>query len=179
MRKNLFFFGVIVSLLFAVSCKKTPDYVAVPFDCACGSVVWQGVDYPLLGTSYILTDSTNSASRRYYLTADVSLDGEEVTHGLSAWIQIPDIGSGGSFTIDAQSGENEFQAWVDEFNPNDPTDTLRQYVPVNAVVQVGAAAPAGGVETVSFLLTLNQLQDGEPVPGDINCSGSFTVNITP
>jgi hypothetical protein len=170
-------FFVVAALI--LSCKKTPDYVAVPFDCACGNVIWQGVDYPLLGTSYILTDSTNNASRRYYITADVSLEGEAATHGLSAWIQIPDIGSGGSFTIDAQSGINEFQAWVDEFNPNDPTDTLRQYVPVNAVVQVGAAAPSGGLETVSFLLTLNQLEEGEPVPGDINCSGSFTVNITP
>lgn len=179
MRNSIFL--LIILLCFGViqSCKKTPDYVAVPYDCACGSLSWQGEEYALLGTTYILTDSTNSKSRRYYITADVSLDDETSTHGLSAWIQIPDIGSGGSFTIDAQTGENEFEAWVDEFNPNDPTDTLRQYVPVNAVVQVGAAPAAGGIETVSFLLTLNQLQDGEPVPGDINCSGSFVVNITP
>jgi hypothetical protein len=98
---------------------------------------------------------------------------------LSAWIEIPDIGSGGNFSIDAQSGENEFQAWVDEFNPNDPTDTLRQYVPVNAVVQVGAAPAAGGTESVSFQLTLNQLEDGAPVPGDLNCSGNFSVIINP
>jgi hypothetical protein len=101
------------------------------------------------------------------------------THGLSAWIELPDIGNGGNFSIDAQTGESEFVAWVDEFNPNDPTDTLRQYVPVNAVVQIGAAPLAGGIETVNFQLTLNQLEEGTPVPGDINCSGSFTVTIAP
>jgi len=160
------------------SCKKTPDYVPSPYTCKCGSISWQGEDYELLGTSYILTDSTNAESRRYYITSDVSLEGESSTHGLSAWIEIPDIDGGGEFTIDAQSGVQEFQAWVDEFNPNDPTDTLRQYIPVNAVVQVAAAPAAGGTETVSFLFTLNQLEEGAPVPGDINLGGNFTVNIT-
>lgn len=177
------FINSLISLVLLVvllaGCKKTPDYVSVPYDCACGSLSWQGEDYALLGTNYIRTDSTNADSRRYYITTDVSLEGEVSTHGLSAWIEIPDLDGGGSFTIDAQTGVNEFQAWVDEFNPNDPTDTLRQYLPVNAVVQVGAATASGGVETVSFLFTLNQLEDGSLVPGDINCSGSFTVNVLP
>jgi len=174
-RSIMFFFAAAMSLW---ACKKTPDYVPNPYSCKCGSLNWQGEEYELLGTSYILSDSTNHASRRYHITSDVSLEGESSTHGLSAWIEIPDIDGGGEFTIDAQSGVNEFQAWVDEFNPNDPTDTLRQYVPVNAVVQVAAAPAAGGTETVSFLFTLNQLEEGEPVPGDINLAASFTVNIT-
>jgi hypothetical protein len=177
--RNLLVICTLFLVTVVASCRKTPDYVAAPYDCACGSLSWQGEEYPLLGTTYILTDSTNAKSRRYYITADVSLEGEVSTHGLSAWIEVPDIGNGGNFSIDAQTGENEFMAWVDEFNPNDPTDTLRQYVPVNAVVQIGAAPLAGGVETVNFQLTLNQLEEGEPVPGDINCSGSFTVNIRP
>jgi len=178
--RNLILLGsIICSSLLVVSCKKTPDYVAVPYDCACGSLSWQNEEYPLLGTTYILTDSTNAKSRRYYITADVSLEGEAATHGLSAWLEVPDIGNGGNFVIDAQSGESEFFAWVDEFNPNDPTDTLRQYIPVNAVLQIGAAPASGGIETVNFQLTLNQLEDGEPVPGDINCSGNFTVTIVP
>ena len=179
MRNLLIVCGIALGSSLLFSCKKTPDYVAVPYDCACGSLSWQGEEYPLLGTTYILTDSTNNRSRRYYITTDVSLEGETATHGLSAWIEIPNIGNGGNFSIDAQSGESEFQAWVDELNPNDPTDTLRQYVPVNAVVQVGAAPVTGGVETVNFQFTLNQLEEGAPVPGDINCSGSFTVTIAP
>jgi len=179
MRNLLIVCGIALGSSLLFSCKKTPDYVAVPYDCACGSLSWQGEEYALLGTTYILTDSTNNRSRRYYITTDVSLEGEANTHGLSAWIEIPNIGNGGNFSIDAQSGESEFQAWVDEFNPNDPTDTLRQYVPVNAVVQIGAAPVTGGVETVNFQFTLNQLEEGAPLPGDINCSGSFTVNIAP
>jgi hypothetical protein len=168
------------SAVFVITaCRKTPDYVAVPYDCACGSLTWQGEEYPLLGTTYILTDSTNAKSRRYYITADVTLDGEVEAHGLSAWIELPDIGNGGNFSIDAQSGEADFQAWVDEFNPNDPTDTLRQYIPVNAVVQISPAPVSGGVESVNFQLTLNQLEEGEPLPGDMNCSGNFTVTIRP
>lgn len=170
--------AILCSIAIA-ACRKTPDYVAVPYDCACGSLSWQGEEYALLGTTYILTDSTNAKSRRYYITADVSLEGESESHGLSAWFEVPDIGGGGNFSINAQSGASDFQAWVDEFNPNDPTDTLRQYVPVNAVLQIGAAPATGGIETVSFQLTLNQLEEGEPVPGDINCSGNFTVAITP
>ncbi len=179
MRILSFSFVVALITVAFVSCKKTPDYVPAPFACQCGNVIWQGEDYELLGTTYILTDSTNAKSRRYYITADVSLEGEVATHGLSAWFEVDDIGNGGEFSIDAQTGINQFQAWVDELNPNDPTDTLRQYVPVNAVLQVGAAPSAGGTETVSFLLTLNQLEDGEPVPGDINCSGTFTVTVAP
>jgi hypothetical protein len=179
MRNVLVFCCLVFSVLLISSCKKTPDYVAVPYDCACGSLSWQGQEYPLLGTTYILSDSTNAKSRRYYITSNVSLEGEVDTHGLSAWIEVPDIGNGGNFAIDAQSGESDFVAWVDEFNPNDPTDTLRQYIPVNAVLQIGAAPLSGGIETVNFQFTLNQLEAGEPVPGDINCSGNFTVTIMP
>jgi hypothetical protein len=179
MRNSYLFVIAVLATLFITACRKTPDYVAVPYDCACGIVTWQGEEYALLGTTYILTDSTNAKSRRYYITADVSLEGEDEAHGLSAWIDVPNIGNGGSFSINAQSGESDFQAWVDEFNPNDPTDTLRQYIPVNAVVQISAAPVSGGTETVNFQLTLNQLEDGEPVPGDINCSGNFTVAIRP
>lgn len=179
MRIVRFVLIAVLACAFIVACKKTPDYVPSPYACQCGSLTWQGEEYNLLGTTYILTDSTNAKSRRYHITADVSLEGEEATHGLSAWFSVNDIGNGGEFSIDAQTGVNQFQAWVDEFNPNDPTDTLRQYIPVNAVIQVGAAPVSGGTENVSFLLTLNQLEDGEPVPGDINCSGTFTVTIAP
>jgi hypothetical protein len=47
------------------------------------------------------------------------------------------------------------------------------------VVQVGAAPVSGGIETVNFQFTLNQLEEGEPLPGDINLSGNFTVTIAP
>jgi hypothetical protein len=139
---------------------------------------WQGVSYDLLGVNYILADSTQSDSRRYYFTAKVPLEGELQTHEVSAWIEIPNLDGGGEFNYNPDNNQNEFLAHIDEFNLNDPTDTLRQFVPVNAVVTVSEAPLTGGTETVNFLMTLNQLSDeGVPVPGDVNCSGSFTVYI--
>ncbi len=175
--KKIFYFSIVVASMIAIaSCKKSPDYTAVPFFCDCGTFDWQNTTYDLLGVNYILSDSTESESRRYYITADVALEGETQTHGLSAWIEIPDLDGGGQFVINP-AGDNEFTALVDEFNLNDPIDTLRQYVPVNAVVQVSEAPLNGGDEKVQFQMTLNQYVNGTLIPGDINCSGKFTVYI--
>ena len=178
MRTIIYCCAIAFVLMGLISCKKTPDYVAAPYDCTCGSLTWQGEEYPLLGTTYILTDSTNARSRRYHITADVLPEGEYGPHGLSAWIEIADIGNGGGFIL---TGPNVggFSARIDEYNPNDPTDTLRQYIPVSGSVQVGAAPVTGGTESVSFQLTLNQLDGDLPVPGNISVSGSFSVGIAP
>jgi hypothetical protein len=176
MKKIYFLSIVIISSLALASCRKSPDYVAEPYFCDCGKFKWQNVEYDLLGVNYILSDSTEFESRRYYITADVALEGEAQTHGLSAWIEIPDLDGGGQFVINP-TGDQEFVALVDEFNLNDPIDTLRQYVPVNAVVQVSQAPLSGGDEKVQFQMTLNQMVDGVLIPGDINCSGTFTVYI--
>lgn len=175
MRKSVIFSLLVICAIAISSCKKSPEYTPTPFACACGNLSWQDQPYELLGANYILADSTEPESRRYYVTADVSIEGETQAHGLSIWIEIPSLNGGGQFDINATL--NEFEAWVDEYNLNDPIDTLRQFVPVNAVVQVSEAGLSGGTETVSFLLTLNELNNGVPIPGDVNCSGSFSLYI--
>lgn len=165
------------ALVAISSCKKSPDYVAKPYACLCGSFVWQGTSYDLLGANYILSDSLEPESRRYYITTKVGLEGEAQTHGLSAWIQIDSLNGGGQFRINPITGENEFTALVDEFNLNDPIDTLRQYIPVNAVVVVSQAPTSGGTETVTFQITLNQIIDGVLIPGNVDCSGTFSLYI--
>jgi hypothetical protein len=176
--KKLFAIFLSCAAIVAISsCKKSPDYVPVPFACACGTFEWQGANYDLLGANYILSDSLEPESRRYYITANVALEGEVQTHELSAWIQIDSLDGGGQFRINPQTGDNEFTAWVDEFNLNDPLDTLRQYVPVNAVVAVTEAPLSGGTESVSFQMTLNEVIDGAVVPGDVNCTGTFSLYI--
>jgi hypothetical protein len=168
-------FTLFLGSIAIVSCKKTPEYVAQPYKCECGNLTWQGEEYPLLGTTYILTDSTNAKSRRYHITADVLPEDEVGPHGLSLWIELDDIGNGGSFTFDGGA----FSAQVDEYNPNDPTDTLRIYEPISGSVQVGAAPITGGSESVSFQLTLNQRIDDQLFPGNSSCSGNFVVGIAP
>lgn len=163
--------------MIIASCKKSPDYVPNPYKCNCGSVTWQDIAYELLGVNYILADSLEPESRRYYFTGNVAIEGETQTHTLSAWIEIPDLDGGGQFRINPQTGDEEFTAWVDEFNLNDPIDELRQFVPVNAVVQVTQAPLSGGTETVAFQMTLNEVIDGTVIPGDVNLAGDFSVYI--
>jgi hypothetical protein len=177
MNKLITLCSVIFAVLVLAACKKTPDYVAVPYDCACGALKWQGMDYALLDANVIQSDSDLFESRRYYITANVELEGEVGTHGLNTWIEIPDLDGGGTFQINQQNNLDELTAWVDEFNLNDPIDTLRQYVAVEAVVQVQEAPITGGTENVNFFLTLNEVIDGVTIPGDVTYSGSFTVNV--
>lgn len=177
MKKIYLYAWAIFGLMLISSCKKSPDYVANPYKCNCGKFTWQDVSYDLLGTNYILSDSAEMESRRYYITGNVALEGETQTHTLSAWIEIPDLDGGGQFRINPQTGDEEFTAWIDEFNLNDPIDSLRQYVPVNAVVQVSQAPLLGGTETVAFQMTLNEVIDGTVIPGDVNLAGDFSVYI--
>lgn len=177
MKKLIAFFAFCAAVAAVTSCKKTPDYVADPYKCKCGNLTWQDASYDLLGTSYILSDSLQLDSRRYYFTANVAIEGETQTHGLSVWIQIDSLLGGGLFRINPQLELNELIAHVDEFNLNDPIDTLRRYVPVNAAVSVAQAPASGGIETVNFQLTLNQVINGIPVSGNVNCSGSFNVYV--
>lgn len=177
MKKSIYFFsGALLVLIFS-ACQKTPDYVPVPYACNCGAVNWLTGNIALLDANYILTDSTEEESRRYYITGNALLEGEMGTHGLNTIIEIPDIDGGGNFYIDEEDGEFEFAALIEEFNTNDPLDSLREYVPIEGVVQVIAAPISGGTETVNFQMVLRELEDGELVGADINYSGSFSVYI--
>ena len=177
MKKPEITFLAILLITALASCRKTPDYVPVPYACGCGGVTWQCLGLALLDAIYLLTDSTEADSRRYYITADVNIEGEFGTHGLNTIIEIPDIDGGGTFYIDEEDNEFEFAALIEEFNVNDPLDSLREFIPIEGLVQVIPAPITGGTETVSFQMVLNEIEDGVPVGNDINYSGSFTVYI--
>ncbi len=176
MKKVSYLLIILASSLLIWSCRKTPDYEPNPFQCKCGNLEWQGASYDLLGANYILSDSTVADSRRYYVTADVAIEGETRTHTLSMWIEVDSLDGGGQFVIEP-GGSADFKCWVDEFNLNDPISELRQYIPVNAVISVAQAPITGGDEKVFFQLTLNELLNGNPIPGDVNLAGEFTVYV--
>jgi hypothetical protein len=178
MNKISFIIAAAALCMTLSACKKTADYVPIPYTCVCGDLSWQGVSYPLLDANYILSDSVEWESRRYYITADVALEGETQTHSINTWIEIPDLDGGGTFQINQAQELNELTAWVDEFNLNDPIDSLRHYVPVQAVVKVTEAPLVGGTETVSFVIILNEYVDGNLVDIPVNYSGGFTVEVT-
>ncbi len=180
--KTLFGISFIGLLMLGLGCKKSEDYVAVPYACNCGTAKWQGRTVQLLDVNYILADSTVSTSRRYYLTANVKDATETGVHTLSAWIEVPDVSLGPNFEVDLEpdSGEpqTEFSAWIDELNVNDPIDSLRSYIPVNGVLQIGAAPATGGTERVNFIFTMNEVdEDGDLIDIPVQMSGSFTIRI--
>ncbi|MEN9639489.1 MAG: hypothetical protein RLZZ262_1357 [Bacteroidota bacterium] len=169
-------------MVLAFGCKKSVDYVPEPYMCNCGTAKWQGKTVQLLDVNYILVDSTVSTSRRYYLTANVKDETEIGVHTLSAWIEVPDVSLGPNFEVDLEpdSGEpqTEFKAWIDELNVNDPIDSLRSFVPVNGVLQIGAAPATGGTERVNFIFTMNEVDDdGDLIDIPVLMSGSFAVSI--
>ncbi len=168
---------VVATFIFS-GCKKTPDYVPNPHKCECGSLNWRGVDYQLLDAEQINSNDTNSYSRRYYITANVAIEGEEQTHNVNTWIEIPSVlaHSNGLYYIDVTSQTVDFAAKIDEFNLNDPFFSLRQYGVRQGVVRVGPAPLLGGNENVSFQFILGELNNaGNMIGPDITYSGSFTV----
>lgn len=174
--------GLFVAASFIFSgCKKTPDYVPNPHKCECGSLTWQGKEYQLLDAEQIRTDESVLYSRRFYITANVALEGESQTHNVNTWIEIPDVlaHSNGLFNIDVTTQTVDFTAKVDEFNLNDPFFSLRQYGVRQGVVRVTPAPLAGGTETVSYQFILGELNsNGNMIGPDITYSGSFTVSVS-
>lgn len=170
----------VVALLFS-ACKETPDYEPNPYKCECGSLKWMDVDYDLLDAEHIRTDDYIPYSRRYYITANVALEGEEQTHSVNTWIEINDVlaHSNGMYYIDAVTDTVQFISKIDEFNLNDPFFSLRQYGVRQGVVQVKPAPLLGGKESVSFQFILGEYNSAGMLTGpDITYSGSFDVTAS-
>jgi hypothetical protein len=176
--KKIYLFLTIITLTTAIAgCKKTPDYVPMPYSCGCGTINWQGASLSVLDANYILTDSTLAESRRYYITADVPVLGEYEAHGLNTIVEIDTLDGGGNFYVQESSGLEEYRCVVQEFNANDPTTILRELVPVEGTLNVVTAPITGGNETISFQMVLREYYEGNLVGPDINYSGNFVVYI--
>lgn len=177
--KLRYIIGLFVVTAFVINgCKKTPEYVPTPHACECGTMNWQGKEYQLLDAEHIRTMADSTYSRRYYITANVALEGEERTHNVNTWIEIPNVlhTSNGRFYIDSAIDTIEFAAKVDEFNLNDPFTSLRQYGVRQGVVTVSPAPLWGGTESVTFQFILGEFNgSGNMVGPDIPYSGSFSV----
>lgn len=174
MRKHLqaAMFGLFaITLLFA--CKKTEEFVNPEFMCECGVVKWNGIDYPLLMAEVVRTNPENPFSRRYYLTADVRLEGEVEPHNLNIQISIDTIGPG-AFYIP----ENNVVTLFEEVNQNDELLPYRAYECTNGLVNVTPAI-LGGEERADYQMILREVVNGELVGFDESVSGDFQVTIAP
>lgn len=171
MRKLLIILPLAVILLFA--CKKSEEFVNPEFMCECGVVKWNGVDYPLLMAEYVRANPENPFSRRYYLTADIRLEGEVEPHNLNVQFTIDTVGAGPLYIP-----ENNVVTLFEEVNQNDELMPYRSYECTNGVINMTPAI-LGGVERADYQMVLKEVVNGELVGFDISISGDFTVNIEP
>jgi hypothetical protein len=168
--RTFILFLAIVTFAFA-GCKKSEEFTNPVYDCDCGSVKWNGENYPLLMAEYVRSNPENIFSRRYYVTADLRGEGDTEPHNLSIQIGIDSLG-GSVFYIP----ENDVFNLFEEVNNGDELLPYRSYACTNGVINVTPAI-LGGTESVSFQMILRETVDGAFVGFDIPVSGSFEVDI--
>jgi hypothetical protein len=134
-------------------------------------VRWNNVDYPLLMAEYVRSIPDDMFSRRYYLTADIRVEGETEPHNLNIQIGIDSL-MGTSHFIP------EFDVFTlfEEINQNDELMPYRVYQANQGFVNV-AAAFLGGREEVNYQMILKEVVNGQQVGFDISVAGDFNVEI--
>jgi hypothetical protein len=164
----LLVFSVVLS--FLASCKKSSEYVPEPYKCKCGSINWNGKSYDLLSSSYILSDSTQSSSRKYFVSAKIS-DKATERKNLNLEIVVPDITASPLQLNDLSSDFNGIGQEVEVF---DAFDVTLRYRISSGTISVNPAL-FGGTESVNFSFTLEpQFSTSTPV---FTVSGNFQVEI--
>lgn len=161
---------VVVVTTFA-ACKKSDEYVNPVFMCECGGLSWQGSPYDLLMSEYVQLDDDDLLSRRYYATADVTLEGELAAHNLNYQMDIDTV-TQSVFFIAADT----IPFIVEEINYNDDLLPYRKFVAVDGIISI-APAILGGTESVAFDVILKEEFNGQLVGFDIPFSGSMAVEI--
>lgn len=162
----------IAGALAISSCHKSPEYIPEPYRCDCGTINWYGSPFDLLDANFILTDSTEIASRRYYITGKVSPQGQTLIDELNLILEVDDITLGvltkDSITSDF-SGLAQMVGVDNEFAVSYPYRVTEGYLSISPAL-------LGGTETVNFNLKLDPLFGNASDPA-IPVSGSFTVQV--
>jgi hypothetical protein len=177
-RRTLFIGSValtLISVLTLSGCQKNPEFVNPVYACGCGTLNWTDVDYPLLDANYIVPDSLEETSRRYYITADVAVEGENAAHSVNVIIEVNDVVES-VFYVGDDDEDAIVNVLIHEINDNDPILPLRTFVPIDGVVQI-VPAILGGTETVTFNLVVRELYDGDLVGFEKSLKGNLSVYI--
>ncbi len=174
MKLRLFLSLIVFSAVIFSGCKKTPEYVAEPYACKCGSFNWRGNSYDLLDANYILSDSLVDMSRRYYITGDVKEEGQAEPHSVNFIIEIPDVTTA---IFDLTEDEAEFEAEAQQVNQNDDLIPVKYYRAVSGRVTV-APAFFGGSEQVRYSVFLQEVFNGTDVGSPFPFTGDFTVEVS-
>lgn len=151
-------------------CKKTPDPEDTSYKCECGKFTWQGTEYQLNDASYIQWDDTLWFTRDYYATAELREGNQFLPpNSLNLQMRFEDI-TPLVFFADVDT----FDVLLQEINYDSPINTIRNFVPIEGVVNISPALP-GATETISFNLVVKELVNGTPVGFPIPFTGSMRI----
>lgn len=155
------------------ACSSSEDYLPPVYRCDCGTLVLDGDSLEVLGAEYVYLQQEDSLfSRRYFVTADATKEGENEEHGVSLILDVPNVQQGAIF-YPADGVFTQF----DETNFNVAFDTTQTFRVTNGVASVIAAPITGGEETVNLDFLVRRELDGELVGFERTLKGNFTIVV--
>ena len=159
----------------ATVCYKSPEFVNPVYDCACGSVAFNGSDYNLKMAEAVVPDSLEPLSRSYHIVADLrtsdEVDAHVPAHDLTFRVSF-DVLEDGVYYVQ----QEEVEHLVQIINQGDDIFAVRDFKATDGSIVIDRAL-TGGTETVDFSLTIREWVDSTLVGLPIGFTGSFTSNI--
>ena len=123
-------------------------------------------------SEYVLPNDTILVSRKYFITADISQEGETKPHNLNMSFEVDSVTQSPFFV----GSDSDLIITIEEVNFNDPILPVRTYEAQEGIFYISPAI-LGGTETVSFQLNTKELYNGQPVGFNVPISGGMTVEI--
>jgi len=155
------------------ACSTSEDYLPPAYSCDCGTLLLDGQSMTVLGAEFVRLPGEDSLNtRRYFVTADASTDGEHQEHAVSLTLDVPNVLQGTIFYPDSGVFTQ-----VDETNFNVAFDTTQTYRITNGMASVIAAPLTGGEEAVNIDFLIRREQDGELIGLERTLKGDFVVEV--
>lgn len=171
----LSFTVILLTTLVLAGCYESEEFVNPVALCECGSINFDGADYPLKMAEGFVYDSTNVLSRRYHLVADMRSEADAKSHApahdFTVFIEIDSINQPVYYIP-----QDLVPHLMQQINHGEALNPVRDYICTNGVFTANGAL-LGGVESISFQMLLREVIDGQVVGFEIPFSGSFTSTI--
>jgi hypothetical protein len=168
--------SVILSTTLVLSgCYESDEFVNPVALCECGSINFDGADYPLKMAEGFVFDETNVLSRRYHLVADMRSEAEVKSHApahdFTVFIEIDSINQPVYYLP-----QDLVPHLMQQIDHSETLNPVADYTCTNGVFTANGAV-LGGTESIAFEMLLREVVDGQQVGFEIPFSGSFTSTI--
>lgn len=146
------------------------------YKCECGSIIWDGVEYPLVAAHYIIPNPENFESRIYYVSAEVSNEYGEKVRNINFRMAVDTVSFGGGF-IDITDPEiGSIDHLMEDVDFDNPLAPVRSYMATLGQYEIDPAL-FGGMETVNWTFTVREIINGNMVGFPKELKGNLIVNI--